>query len=652
MAIENRLTNFLNSRKWIIPTLFGLMCYFFVSVIVAVEIRGLSNLEPTFAFSIGGEMCAMAMSIVITISILPAYKRQSGYVRIFVTLLTIGSSALHLDSFQMLLDGIPELIALNRVVCILVFLDETIFAFFFWIFVTHALKSEGKTIGILNMIASILMLVFVLLPFVNFFYPLYFRIHETGIYERNHMTWWICRIYIFVLVIFVIIAIFLSKESKKKKVIILFFIGLPLIALGMGGYKYGVSLLYTAMMVSLVMMYAFLFSDNEKILYSTNKELGLATNIQKHMLPSIFPAFPEKREFDIYASMDPAKEVGGDFYDFFLVDETHLGLVMADVSDKGVPAALFMMASKIMVQNYAMMGYSPKEVLTKVNQQICSNNQDEMFVTVWLGILDLKTGVLTASNAGHERPIIKKPNGDFEIFNDKHGFVVGWLPTSKYTDYRIQLQKGSKIFVYTDGVLEARGKSGQFGMERTLTSLNNHKDSSSEEICQNLLNDIEVFRGSTNQFDDVTMLCVEYIGSNSEAYEVTIPADVKHLPNAIDPVVKFLEELEVEHKTVYKVQLCLDEILTNVASYAYQADKGEIHVRYELINSPERMIEITVTDEGKYFNPIDTKDPDLTASIEDRKIGGLGLFIVKKNMDEVTYDRKNDKNILTMRKKI
>jgi sigma-B regulation protein RsbU (phosphoserine phosphatase) len=292
--------------------------------------------------------------------------------------------------------------------------------------------------------------------------------------------------------------------------------GLPILAMASGGYKTGVAIQYIAMMMSVILIFAFVFSDNEKDLFSTNKELGLATNIQKHMLPSIFPAFPDRKEFDVFASMTPAKEVGGDFYDFFLIDEDHLGLVMADVSDKGVPAALFMMASKIMVQNYAMMGKKPSEVLTAVNNQICQNNQDEMFVTIWLGILDLKTGILTASNAGHEKPAIKNPNGKFDLLQDKHGFVVGWYKNVKYTDYEIKLEKGSKIFLYTDGVPEASSGEGQFSRERMVKTLNKYRDMNPEEIVKNVKDDIDLFVGHEDQFDDITMLCVEFKGYENE----------------------------------------------------------------------------------------------------------------------------------------
>lgn len=239
-------------------------------------------------------------------------------------------------------------------------------------------------------------------------------------------------------------------------------------------------------------------------------ELSLAKRIQEDMLPNDFPAFPERTEFDIYASMTPAKEVGGDFYDFFLIDDDHLALVMADVSGKGIPAALFMMVSKIMIQNQAMGGITPAQVLEAVNDQIGSNNREEMFVTVWLGILDLRTGIMTASNAGHEYPILKRPDGSFAILKDKHGFVIGGMEDMMYFDYQIEFPKGSKLFLYTDGLPEAQGQDGSFyGNDRTLEVLNKHADGSPQEILEAVSESVYEFVGSAPQFDDLTMMCIE-----------------------------------------------------------------------------------------------------------------------------------------------
>ena len=246
-------------------------------------------------------------------------------------------------------------------------------------------------------------------------------------------------------------------------------------------------------------------------------ELSLATQIQASMLPHIFPAFPERKEFDIYASMDPAKEVGGDFYDYFLIDDDHLGLVIADVSGKGVPAALFMMASKIILQSVAMMGHSPAEILRRTNDAICSNNEAQMFVTVWMGILELSTGKLTAANAGHEFPAIRRPNGAFELFKDRHGFVIGGMEGVRYKEYELQLEPGSKLFVYTDGVAEATSAEQElFGTERMIDALNTDPEASPQQILKNVRDGVDGFVKEAEQFDDLTMLCVEYKGNEAD----------------------------------------------------------------------------------------------------------------------------------------
>ena len=249
-------------------------------------------------------------------------------------------------------------------------------------------------------------------------------------------------------------------------------------------------------------------------------ELDLASKIQAAMIPSIFPPFPERKEFSIYASMTPAKEVGGDFYDFFLIDDDHLGIVMADVSGKGIPAALLMMVTKIIVKNYTLMHNSPSKVLELVNNQICSNNQAEMFVTVWLGILTISEGRVVASNAGHEYPIIKKGSGSFEVLKDKHGFVIGGLEDSKYTEYEFFLGKGDTLFVYTDGLLESTNSSEElFGMDRILEHLNITKDANPEMILDHMKNAVKGFVGEAQQFDDLTMLAIKLLEKPSNSVD-------------------------------------------------------------------------------------------------------------------------------------
>lgn len=242
-----------------------------------------------------------------------------------------------------------------------------------------------------------------------------------------------------------------------------------------------------------------------------NTELDMAKRIQASMLPNIFPAFPDREEFDLYASMSPAKEVGGDFYDFFMIDDDNLFILIADVSDKGIPAALFMMSTKILINYRAKNGGSPGEILTDVNNQISIDNDEMMFVTVWMGILNLRTGNLKCTNAGHEYPFIRTKDEGFKIYEDKREKMVGVLPGTNYEDYELSLNKGDAIFVYTDGIPEAVNSSGEmYGMERLESRINDIEDQSPEGILRGIREDVDEFSKDTTQFDDLTMLCVEY----------------------------------------------------------------------------------------------------------------------------------------------
>ena len=246
-------------------------------------------------------------------------------------------------------------------------------------------------------------------------------------------------------------------------------------------------------------------------------ELTMANRIQESMLPHVFPPYPDRKEFDIYATMNPAREVGGDFYDFYLLDEDHLCVVMADVSGKGIPAALFMMISKTILQSCAMLGQSAGAILAKTNEALCSNNQVEMFVTVWLGILEISTGRMTCANAGHEYPAVysEAGNKEFVLLRDKHGFVIGGMEGVRYKEYDFQMKPGDKLFVYTDGVPEAtNGKLEMFGTERMISVLNELPDATPRDVLTTVKTAVDEFVGEAEQFDDMTMLCLQYKGPN------------------------------------------------------------------------------------------------------------------------------------------
>ena len=225
-------------------------------------------------------------------------------------------------------------------------------------------------------------------------------------------------------------------------------------------------------------------------------ELNIATQIQADMLPRIFPAFPERNDFDIYASMNPAKEVGGDFYDYFLVDDDHLCMVIADVSGKGVPAALFMVIAKTLIKNRAQLGESPSEILNNVNIQLCDGNEAELFVTVWLAIIELSTGRGMAANAGHEHPAIRRADGRYELSIYKHSPAVAVMDGIRFREHSFELYPGDSLFVYTDGVAEATDVHNQlFGAERMLDALNRDPDAAPAQTIINVREAIDALSG-------------------------------------------------------------------------------------------------------------------------------------------------------------
>lgn len=359
---------------------------------------------------------------------------------------------------------------------------------------------------------------------ISQFSNLYYYFDEFNVYHRSNL-YMISNIMPVLLMLqcMQLLIVFRKKVSKRIAIALWIYLLAPLVALVLQGIYQDIKFIIIATTIAAVNMSAVIVDDLNKK-YEVQRvensrietELSMATRIQADMLPNIFPAFPERKEFDIYASMTPAKEVGGDFYDFFIIDNNHLGLVMADVSGKGVPAALFMMASKILIQNYAIMHNDPKLALEATNNQICQNNREEMFVTVWLGILDISTGILVASNAGHEFPAVKMPGEEFKLYRDVHGFVIGGMPEMKYKSYEIKLKPGSMLFLYTDGVAEATSSEEKlFGVDRMIDALNKPNLLTPKDVLDSVNDAINEFVKEAPQFDDLTMLCMKYNGKES-----------------------------------------------------------------------------------------------------------------------------------------
>ena len=240
-------------------------------------------------------------------------------------------------------------------------------------------------------------------------------------------------------------------------------------------------------------------------------ELNVATQIQADMLPRIFPAFPERQEFEVYATMNPAKEVGGDFYDFFLVDDDHLAVVIADVSGKGVPAALFMVIAKTLIKNHAQNRETPGEVFTQTNAQLCEGNDAGLFVTAWMGVLEISTGKFVYVNAGHNPPLLKRAGGRFEWLKSRPGFVLAGMEGIRYRENTLELMPGDTLYLYTDGVTEATSSAQElYGEERLQAALNEASELPVSQLLPRIKNCIDTFVGDAEQFDDITMLGLQY----------------------------------------------------------------------------------------------------------------------------------------------
>ena len=383
-----------------------------------------------------------------------------------------------------------------------------------------------------------------------------------------------------------------------------------------------------------------------------NSELNVAAQIQRGTLPSVFPPYPDKKEFDIYASVIPAKEVGGDFYDFFLVDDDHLALVVADVSGKGIPAALFMMACKILISNLTSVGITdPATILSMVNNRIIKDNPLDMFITVWLGILDIKTGKLIASNGGHEYPCLRTGGKNYEILKDRHGLVLGGMADAQYYSYDIQLNPGDALFVYSDGVPESTSTLNElFGLDRMLDLLNRNINLPLDQLLNGLKKDIDDFVGEAPQFDDITMLALRYNGGGN-MHELTVEAIIDNVPAVTRFVDEKLEALDCPLRAQTQIDVAIDELFSNIAKYAYHPDTGPATVRVEVEKDPMAVI-ITFIDNGIPYDPLSADVPDVTLNAEQRQIGGLGIYLVRKTMDEITYEYKDGQNILRIKKEI
>lgn len=379
-------------------------------------------------------------------------------------------------------------------------------------------------------------------------------------------------------------------------------------------------------------------------------ELEFAKSIQASALPNVFPAFPKRKDFDIYATMDPAKEVGGDFYDFYMTGGDTLHFLVADVSGKGIPAAMFMMRAKTELKSLTETGLSLSDIFTMSNQALCEGNDAGMFVTAWQGSIDLNTGLVQFANAGHNPPLVRRAGGKFEYLRSRAGFVLAGMEEFKYKTQELQLQPGDMIYLYTDGVTEATNADNElYGEERLLSAINSREFDSMDELCHFIRGELDAFVGEAPQFDDITMVAFRYIGTPPAPRVHFDRASINDIPAVTEFIESELERLECPMRSVVQVNVAIDELYSNIVKYAYPEEPGPVTVALIAKDDP-KCVYIRFEDEGIPYNPLTKEDPDITLSADERTIGGLGIFVVKKTMDGMRYKYENGRNILTIKK--
>lgn len=372
-------------------------------------------------------------------------------------------------------------------------------------------------------------------------------------------------------------------------------------------------------------------------------ELNIATSIQSSMLPKIFPDFPGRKEFDMYASMNPAKEVGGDFFDFFFVDDDHFAFLIADVSGKGVPAALFMVTAKTLIKDNLQSGMPLVEAMDKSNAQLYEGNEAHMFVTCWIGVMELSTGKLDYVNCGHNPPAICRENEPFHFKKDFSGLVLGGCPTTHYRSFSVTLQEGERVLLYTDGVTEAMNKQNvQYGEKRLLAFLDaSPKDESTQAIISDIQNDVSTFTSGAEQSDDITMLALHING-----FYQSMKADVSM--DSFDALSGFLnDKLQakgVPEGLIGKMDIVFDELFSNIVKYS-----GAKGLTFSVFAGRDTL-SMRFVYGGEIYDINQAPAADVSSPLGERKVGGLGLFMVHKLMDRVDYKVVNHHNVITVDK--
>lgn len=379
-------------------------------------------------------------------------------------------------------------------------------------------------------------------------------------------------------------------------------------------------------------------------------ELQTAETIQKDLLPKVLPPFRSYPNVGASADLIPARGIGGDLYDVFPVDKERLAMVIGDVSDKGVPAALVMAVMQTLQHGVAFKEQQPELLIKGLNDVLRSKNDSNMFVTYWAGFLNTHSGLLTYSNAGHNPPLIKRANGSVEVLTSDNEPVIGVIPFS-FTRKEVQLSSGDFVILYTDGVTEAFSvEEKMFGEERLIETVRNSKATQTAELLKEIESAVATYTKGAPQFDDLTLLVLQYEALQENVETITVPATPEHLGTVWKFVADYSVTKRFSQKERYMLKVAIEEVFANIVHHAYQGKMGELHLRcYE--DKAQHLMYVVFADSGIPYNPLKHEDPDVTLPAEERTVGGLGVYIVKQYMDTVQYQYKDGMNILTIGKK-
>ncbi len=500
-------------RVTVLASVFGFIMLFLS--IASFASQDIASLKFTSVIDITLDIfCIFAGTVLFISAVLDTPKKDEDF-RFFLLMLFINILAAFADEISWIVDGKPQVIAANLAANTVYYMANLLMPYLFFRYVASFLKIAGKKLGKWRYIFEVGLVIFAGLLILNIFTGIYFSVGPDGVYCRSPY-YMISNIYIYSTLVITLIIVAANRKLLRKYQFIAFFIYV-FFPIGMGFFAvaiYGLTLTTAASYIVLLLMYCILHVKLSRERYMQDNDLATANAIQKNILPPSVSPYPDRSEFDLFASMTTAREVGGDFYDYFLADDDHLVMIISDVSGKSIPAALFMMVVKTLLNNQAPNNFRniPK-LFGKVNRQLCEVNDLDMFATAWLGVLEISTGTLRYATAGHEYMAIKKKDGEFKLNKVENSPPLAVMEDIEYKEYKVDLEPGDIIWLYTDGVPEALNLQNEmYGIDRMIASLNRHSGGNVEDLDKGIREDIIFFSGGAEQSDDITTLCLRYNG--------------------------------------------------------------------------------------------------------------------------------------------